>query len=405
MGLKSPKQPDPYETASAQSRANIDALNESARLNRYNTYSPFGSTEWDKPTDDPSTWSQRIQLSAPQQQQLDQQNQINTGLGDIALGRLSMIPTSEFDLSSARELPTDFSQQAQEIEQATYDRAQQLMSPGFEDRERQLRTRLANQGLPIGSEAYEREMRNFRQSRGEADLAAALDSVGAGRMEQSRLFGLTQAARQQDISDSLLERNQSINELAALIGGRSGIQAPQAPMTAQYQQSPVNIAGLLQDDYNQDLQKHNQEMEAYTQLAVSGAKLAFMCIPEGQYVDTPAGPVPIDMITAGDIVIGFSGKPVKVLMHHAYVEDPTAKRFARITCGGETIELCDKHRINDIPSEQYKVGDKVNGITIESIEWFGGVERSYDMLTEDKGYQMGGVPVNSMIAEMMRAAV
>ena len=37
------------------------------------------------------------------------------------------------------------------------------------------------------------------------------------------------------------------------------------------------------------------------------------------------------------------------------------------------------------------------------IEVYEGVERSYDILTEDSGYQVGGVPVNSMIEEMYEA--
>ncbi len=38
-------------------------------------------------------------------------------------------------------------------------------------------------------------------------------------------------------------------------------------------------------------------------------------------------------------------------------------------------------------------------------EYFGGVERSYDLLTGDEGYQMAGVSVNSMIQEMVEFAV
>ena len=40
---------------------------------------------------------------------------------------------------------------------------------------------------------------------------------------------------------------------------------------------------------------------------------------------------------------------------------------------------------------------------VTEIEVYRGVERSYDILTEDSGYQVGGVPVNSMIEEMYEA--
>lgn len=34
------------------------------------------------------------------------------------------------------------------------------------------------------------------------------------------------------------------------------------------------------------------------------------------------------------------------------------------------------------------------------IESLGGVSRSFDLLTEDAGYRIAGIPVNSMISEM-----
>jgi hypothetical protein len=33
-----------------------------------------------------------------------------------------------------------------------------------------------------------------------------------------------------------------------------------------------------------------------------------------------------------------------------------------------------------------------------------GIKRSYDLLTEDEGYRIDGIPVNSMIEEMHAAA-
>ena len=120
-------------------------------------------------------------------------------------------------------------------------------------------------------------------------------------------------------------------------------------------------------------------------------------------IDTPHGPMPIQTLIPGDLVIGFDGQPVKITMHHAYLEDPEPKRFATVVIGNAEINLCDKHRIDGIPSQALNVGDMIRGQEIESIEWYNGVERSYDLLTEDRGYQIGGVPVNSMIEEMMRS--
>lgn len=134
-------------------------------------------------------------------------------------------------------------------------------------------------------------------------------------------------------------------------------------------------------------------------------KLMFVCIPEGTPVDTPTGPRPIELIRPGDKVIGFEGQAVRVMQIHAYAEDPTVKRFLRIEFeNGAVVRLCDMHRIDGIRSKNVEVGDRIDDQTVKSIVLFDGVERSYDLLTEDDGYQISGLPVNSMIEEMIEAS-
>ncbi len=443
MGGSAPSAPDPYATAAAQTRANRQSIQDSAEVNRYDSFSPHGSTTWDRQTiENPDSvmpdwianwegrrgneaklnwrrenpagsnnreeWTQNINLTPTAQRQFDQQNMVSEGLGGFALDRMAQVgDVPQFNLDGITDVNTDFSGQGQQLEQATYDRAQQLMSPGFAEQERRLETKLANQGLPVGSEAYTTEMNRYGRGRDEANLAASLEAVGQGRQEQSRLFGMNQAARQQGISDRLMERNQPINELSAILQGRPAIQSPNVPQTAQYQQSPADISGLIQGTYQQQLANHNQQQQGIMQggsaLAVGAMKAFAACIPEGQVIDTPNGPVAIQALTAGDVVIGFDGKPLRIMQHHAYVENPEPKRFARVIIGDAEVNLCDKHRINDIPSEALAIGDRIGLDHVKSIEWYNGVTRSYDLLTEDKGYQIGGVPVNSMIEEMMRS--
>ncbi len=135
-------------------------------------------------------------------------------------------------------------------------------------------------------------------------------------------------------------------------------------------------------------------------------KLMFMCIPENTHVDTPNGSRPIETVRPGDEVIGFDGDPVRVLQVHAYVEDPASQRFLRIEFENEaTVQLCDMHRIDGIQGKELQPGDSVAGQTVESVTPFGGVERSYDLLTEDAGYRISGLPVNSMIEEMIAASL
>jgi hypothetical protein len=131
-------------------------------------------------------------------------------------------------------------------------------------------------------------------------------------------------------------------------------------------------------------------------------KVLFKCIPEGELIDTPEGQVAIEDIRSGDSVIGFSGKPVKVLIKHEYAENPEAERFHRFYLdNGKDFSVCDMHRIEGERSMDYNVGNSFKGgEVVEAIAVYGGVTRSYDLLTEDIGYRMSGVAVNSMIEEL-----
>ena len=51
-----------------------------------------------------------------------------------------------------------------------------------------------------------------------------------------------------------------------------------------------------------------------------------------------------------------------------------------------------------------EAGNNLFGSRVTNVEKYGGVQRSYDLLTTDRGYRINGVPVNSMIEEMLDAA-
>ena len=71
--------------------------------------------------------------------------------------------SSEIDFSGLTDLPgiDDFSSDATRVEDATFQRAVGLLNPEFDLQEERLRQTLANQGLPIGSEAFEGEFDRF----------------------------------------------------------------------------------------------------------------------------------------------------------------------------------------------------------------------------------------------------
>ena len=142
-----------------------------------------------------------------------------------------------------------------------------------------------------------------------------------------------------------------------------------------------------------------------TGISLIPVKLMFSCLPEGTPIDSPSGSKTVESIQAGDWVIGYEGRPVRVLQIHGYLEDPQATDFYQITfANGSSIDLCGMHRIGGIPAKDLVTGSLVAGEhRVTGISTYRGVQRSYDLLTEDAGYRIGGIPVNSMIEEMYQA--
>ena len=79
---------------------------------------------------------------------------------------------------------------------------------------------------------------------------------------------------------------------------------------------------------------------------------------------------------------------------HEYLEDPTKERFYEVEFNnGSKVNVCDMHKIKCIAAK-----DITENVLSKKV--YGGVKFSYDLLTEDLGYRIDGIPVNSMIAEM-----
>lgn len=142
-----------------------------------------------------------------------------------------------------------------------------------------------------------------------------------------------------------------------------------------------------------------------TAVSLLPIKLLFTCLPEGTAIDTPTGSRPVESLHPGDQVTGFNGRPVRVMVIQGYVEESEGKGFLKIEFeNGGVVDLCKMHRIDGIRAGNLAPGQKLAcGQVVKSIAEYGGVARSYDILTEDAGYRIGGVPVNSMIEEMYEA--
>ncbi len=172
--------------------------------------------------------------------------------------------------------------------QTAQDAVTELQRPGLEQSREAMTTRLANQGITQGSEAYDNAMRGVS----DAESRAGLMAIAAGRDEAGQLFGqdaqstqignqavnqnvnmgtasgaFNQQLRQQQIAEMLAQRSQPLNELNALLTGQQ-VANPQMPSFSQAQRSEtpqmLNAANMgyqaSMDGYNADQQSASSMM-------------------------------------------------------------------------------------------------------------------------------------------------
>lgn len=190
----------------------------------------------------------------PYNNYLNYLNNYDTSNVDNTLSNL----TNWASTSSASNLPNmgnytfsaDASDEArQRAEQATYNSYIDKLTPQFNQRRADLETRLANQGLAVGSEAYQRAMNDLEQEQNDALSQAAYNSVNQG--QQSFSQSLADAINAGNFGNTA--QQSYINQLlSALQGSASGYENQQnifsigtGKADLKYQQDKANAKGGL----------------------------------------------------------------------------------------------------------------------------------------------------------------
>lgn len=268
-----PSAPDPVATAGAQAAANKETAITQAQLNQVNQRTPYGSLEWNQRGTSPQGTPQyeAVQTLAPaQQQMLDLTNQAGIKYGQTANTQLNSVSdrlASPLDFGSLGPAPQVNEATRQATAQSMYDR----MNPQFDRDRAALETRLANQGIALGSQAYSTGMDELR--RGQNDARLAVDSQAGNEM--ARMYQLESAARNQGINEMLQQRSVPLNELAAMLTG-SQVQAPQFINPPQAQVATTDVAGPMYANYNAQLQQQQAANQGLYSLLGTGAMLGGM---------------------------------------------------------------------------------------------------------------------------------
>lgn len=362
MSKSQPRAPDPMRTAAAQTGTNVSTAVANAFLNNVNQVTPYGSLNynatgnynWTDPSTNQSynipTFTATQSLTPAGQRLQDatmatQQNMADTA--STASGRLNSLMGSPVDLSNApaagatptmqtvgaarpmqtsiagagnitRTYGTDFSNDRQRVESAIMDRA----ASGLDNDRKALEQRLADQGITIGSPAYQSAMDDYgrqvndmrtsailaggqEQSRMvglEAQRAAfqnaaqgqqwtqnaqqaqfgntanqqnfqnSLSQAGFNNDARSQQFGLQNTARNQYLNETYANRNQSLNEILGLMNG-SQVQNPNFVNTGQNNIATTDVAGITQQNFNNQMARYGNQMSLFNNILGAGASL------------------------------------------------------------------------------------------------------------------------------------
>lgn len=256
---KAPKAPDPAATVEATAKANqVTQLTPAGNL-VYGTYSNGQFV--------PSEDHTALQIS-----ESDSDRQLREGGNQISLallnslqaggaGNLSPVRTAGSIEAGLSPFSTDFSGDAQRAGQSMYDASVQRLQPQMDRQRRQIEQRLADQGLPVGSEAYKEELNRLEASQGDQLSQLSLQSVQAGNAEQDRLARLSAALRGQQYNEqsgfTSLEnqaRASQFGELGSLLGFASPFQ--------QYSTPNIDVGGIINGGYQNQLNAYGQQQKA-----------------------------------------------------------------------------------------------------------------------------------------------
>lgn len=204
MGKSAPKPTDPRETSAATTGTNLSTAIGNAWMTNMNEYGPDGSREFNntgmETVTDPYTgqtyqvprFSVTTTLSPEQQAIKEQQDSASLNLATLG---------SDLSGTLGDHLRGNFTIGNEATEARLFDLGRARLDPMFAQRDEDLRSRLASQGIKAGSAAYDREMALLGQNQNDA-------------YNQLLLTGRGQA-----VNEQLTEDNQRIQQISALMSG------------------------------------------------------------------------------------------------------------------------------------------------------------------------------------------
>jgi hypothetical protein len=221
------------------------AAEATAAGNRINQVTPYGTltyTESGVDSQGNPKWTANVELSGDQKRLLEQQNRTSLGLGNLqeqGLNYVENMISKPFDTSGLPQTGINAGEQMSES-------IMRRLQPTIQMEQNQFDAQMANQGIPLGSEAYANAKRMFDERQNDKLNSAIIQGTQTGLQ-----------ANQQGFNQLGYIRNEPINTLSAI---RSGSQVTN-PNFVSTPAGP-DYLGAAQSDYNAKLAASNAQNAA-----------------------------------------------------------------------------------------------------------------------------------------------
>ena len=286
---KAPAPPDPAATAAAQTASNRETAIANSYLNNVNQQTPWGSVNYAVTGQGPGglpQWTQTTTLSPDQQRLNDIGTRNSIDLGNLASTGISTASDvlgsdynqRRFNGNSVTGGPLDLASALGDFRSDSEARTRELMTRGldtqFNRSEESLRSRLANQGVNAGTDAFDAEMRAFNAGKGDAyanaEIAARQQALGERQQQGNEITGQRginwgEALQQYNLDDQadFNARSRPLNEITALNSGSQLYYQPTTPgQPNSYNIAGTDVAGITNQGYANQMAGYNANLNA-----------------------------------------------------------------------------------------------------------------------------------------------
>lgn len=299
-GNDAPPPPDYAAAAKETAAGNLEAAKYATVANRANQYNPYGSLTWQRGATDYDPWTQKVNFTPEGQKQFDLQNQLQTKYAETAntgfdktravfenpnIDTSGMPQFTGIDQTALAKAPINAGTTAQE---AILSR----LNPSLQSEDEALRTRLANQGLSLGSQAYNKEMGLLGQKGNDLRLQAAAQGISLdqaarqqGLNEQMAIAGLNSGQRAQMLQEKYTQQSRPLDLINSLRTGAQ-VQNPQfQPYAQQATVAGPDILGATNQQYGAQMAGYNADQAANSSLmgGLMGLGGAALMSPKGTF--------------------------------------------------------------------------------------------------------------------------